>query len=169
LGAGASTTVHAQGTKANTSVAITWLDGGRGAPQTRSVTLSCVAEVVNFSISPSSASWDCTTQGEFAPPVTLTLDNTGSNVAVGWQIAAREHAFGATMPIWATFSQTAGTVPAGGTATVTVYPYNNGSFDDLCAVTGKGPPNTDYHADVTLTSGSTGIRTFTYTVNGLGS
>jgi hypothetical protein len=154
--------VSVSGTKSNTSFSITWLDRGQGSPQTQSVSLSCTPKVVNFSISPSSASWDCTKQGTYVPSITLTLNNTGSNVAVGWQITARE-APDLLNPNpnnirWAYFNLAGGTVPAGSTAQVTITPYYWSSSDNLCIWT----DSFYYHADVTLTSGGSGVFTFTY-------
>jgi hypothetical protein len=168
LSAGSSVSVGLSGTKSNTSFAITWLDGGQGSPKTQAVSLSCVTKVVNFKITPPTNYFAC---GLLSPPVpnlVLTLDNTGSNVAVGWQITARE-APDRLNPNpnnikWAYFDAVGGSVPAGKTAQVTIKPYYWSDSDNLCWWT--SPSDVPYHAVVTLTSGGAGTFTFTYTVRG---
>ena len=165
LNAGASVSVAVSGTKSNTALTITWLDGGRGNPRTQTIALSCVPKVVTFSTSPSTYFWDCPSKGYSVGPITLTLDNTGSNTAVGWQISARESPNQGPSVPWATFSAVSGTVAAGGTATVIIYPYTDDSDGPTLTLCNQTTGLADYHADLTLTSGGSGSFTFTYTIN----
>ncbi|HEX6777688.1 MAG TPA: hypothetical protein VF099_05765, partial [Ktedonobacterales bacterium] len=72
--------------------------------------------IVNVVISPTSFSDTCPTLSA----LTVTIDNTGSNVDVNWQVSITD-----TDPmgnVWATASQTGGTVLAGQSASITITP-----------------------------------------------
>ncbi len=115
---------------------------------------------VNFTIKPTqypaTGSWSCT---QPPPPVTITLDNTGSNVDIGWKVTMRETFFQTTTP-WATVDQSQGTVSAGKTAQIKLTPNPS-------TCTYSSPGGMPWHADVSLTSGGSGTQTFTYTIAGL--
>jgi hypothetical protein len=103
---------------------------------------------------PATGYWYCT---QFPPAVTVTLDNTGSNVDVVWSVKMRE-IFPQTTTPWATVNQSQGMVPAGQTAQITITP------DVSVCRESAYPPGTPWYADVTLTSGGSGVYTFTYTI-----
>jgi len=102
---------------------------------------------------PATGYWYCS---QFPPTVTVTLDNTGSNVDVAWSVKMRE-VFPPTTP-WAAVNQSQGTVAAGRTAQITITP------DVSICRESVYPPGTPWHADVSLTSGGSGAYTFTYTI-----
>ncbi len=77
--------------------------------------------VVNLVVTPTSFSQSCTSTPTL-PALVVTLDNTGSNVAVNWQINITD-----TDPaghVWATASATSGTVPVGQSQMVTITPIS---------------------------------------------
>jgi hypothetical protein len=128
LNAGASRSVAVSGTKSNASFKIGWLDGGQGSTHTVTVSVSCVTQP------PPNASLRVTQNQNFSdvctavPPegylypdsYTVTLDNTGSNVAVTWQFQpSGTDAYG---NVWASASPSSGTVSAGQVATFSVNP-----------------------------------------------
>ncbi len=115
--------------------------------------------VVKFFIRPTSQKDQCV-QGNTAPPVSYTLDNTGSNVAVGWNVT-----FTAAPNFpdpWGTANATSGIIPAGKTATLTITPVNLPSGASTCASAVFGGSTLD--AVVTLTKGSSGSTTISDTV-----
>jgi hypothetical protein len=89
----------------------------------------------------------------------VTLDNTGSTVAVDWQISISD-----TDPagnVWATASQISGTVPAGQSATVTITPIST-LCQDMTGASGA----INYTAIISNTpAGSTNQATVTDTVS----
>ncbi|MBA3824390.1 MAG: hypothetical protein H0X24_10915 [Ktedonobacterales bacterium] len=109
------------------------------------------APVVHFAVTPSKQTQSCsqTLTNPF-----LTLDNTGSQVDVGWKVTITEKAPDGNP--WATPSLTSGTVPANNSQalTLTLEP-------SLCRI----QTQTVYHATITLTSGGTGNFVFTETIN----
>jgi hypothetical protein len=116
-----------------------------------------VPTVIQFTISPTTASWNCPTQGMTPPAVTITLDNTGSNVAVSWSATVVDK-ISSGAP-WATVSPAGGTVPAGGQRLVTISPYpSNPSL--VCYSSGR--TGTPYR--VTISATGAGTSTFTETV-----
>jgi hypothetical protein len=138
------------------------LTGGASGAGTYSLTyLITGTSTVKFSITPTqypaSGAWDCR-QGQ-PPAQTITLDNRGSNVAVGWQATMRE-TVGNGQP-WASTGPSQGPnqnmIPAGKTAQLTITP-------DAGVCSSVPPAGTAFHADITLTSGGTGTYTFTYTM-----
>ncbi len=95
--------------------------------------------VVNFKVSPTTFKQTCYS----TPALTITLDNTGSNVAVSWKAGIIDLVPN-TANLWAKASPTSGTVPAGGTATLTLTP-------DSSVCQNINQP-TQFHAEVDLTS-----------------
>jgi hypothetical protein len=77
------------------------------------------APVIDFRVSPTSQTRDCTNNAELAP-FPITLDNSRSTVSVPWT--------GAVLvkdgTVWATLSNSGGSVPAHSTQQVTVVPKN---------------------------------------------
>ena len=125
------------------------------------VSFTCIPPVVNFNIHPTQASWNCQTQGQ-PPAVAVTLDNTGSNVAVNWSAAAENPYAGAPLSIT---SATSGTIPATSAGQMTVTPNNTVDFGSPEGYTcdssyGLG---TTYTFDVTVNAT---IYKFAYTING---
>jgi serine/threonine protein kinase len=167
LNAGASLPVAVSGTKSNTSFKIGWLDGGQGTTNTVTATVTCTSPVVNFFINPTSTSYDCNANpGVPAPSTIFTLDNTGSNIDVGWQITVNDppnfvRFFGVD---WASLSATQGTVAAGSSIPITLLPYTNSTTGGgVCTSEGTIPPSAyPWTVTVTLTSGGSGSYTFTY-------
>jgi len=134
------------------------LSGGAAGSSTATFTDTIAGlKRVNFTIKPTqyppTGAWSCT---QTPPPVTITLDNTGSNVDVGWKVTMRETIPRTTTP-WATVDQSQGTVSAGKTAQIKLTP--NPSTCTYSSLNG-----TPWHADVSLTSGGSGTQTFTYTI-----
>jgi hypothetical protein len=116
---------------------------------------------VSFALNPAqytpNPGQQCNFFASILPPVNVTLDNTGSNVDVGWKVTITDK--DGPGSVWATAKPTSGTIPAGKTAQITITPAN-----DVC---GKPIPQSfaaSYHAIVTLTTGGTGSFTFTYNV-----
>jgi hypothetical protein len=93
--------------------------------------------VNNFRLSGASVAQDCN-QTNPLPAFSVTLDNTQSNVAVNWSIGATN---------WGSASPTAGTVPAGKTATLTITPDAK-----LCSSLGPGSQATAFQATVSGTA-----------------
>ncbi len=112
--------------------------------------LKRVAFKLNPTQYPSQGAYNCAPGNP--PPVTITLDNSASNVDVGWSITMRETLPQSNQP-WAVVDQSQGTVAAGQTAQVTLTP-NPGICPNYAA--------TPYHADIALSSGGSGTDTFTY-------
>jgi hypothetical protein len=98
--------------------------------------------VVNFKVRPTTFKQTCGNVG----PLSITLDNTGSNVAVSWKAGIIDLVPN-TATLWATASPTSGTVAAGGTATLTLTPSSS-----ICQNITQPTP---FHAEVDLT-GATG-------------
>jgi hypothetical protein len=112
--------------------------------------------VVKFAITPTSAMQSCDgTLGQL-PTLAVTLDNSGSTVAVSWQATVVD-AVPSTKEPWAGISPASGTLAAGQTATLGVTPAK-----DLCTHI-----STDFtgRVNVQLISGGSGIFTFTDTVH----
>jgi hypothetical protein len=109
---------------------------------------------VDVRLSPTSASETCS--GPYsAPPVRLVVDNTRSNIAVGWQLTFT-YAAGFTNP-WGSGAPNQGNVAAGKTTTITLTPNGNNCYSASYA-------GTPFVAHVTLTSGGTGSLAFTLTL-----
>jgi hypothetical protein len=90
----------------------------------------------NFRLGTSSVAQDCN-QSNPLPAFNVTLDNTQSNVAVNWSIGGTK---------WETPSPSAGTIPAGKTATLTITPNAQ-----LCATLGPGTQATTFQATISGT------------------
>jgi hypothetical protein len=111
---------------------------------------------VVFHVSSAPTAQDCLTLNDPLPPVTVTLDNTGSNIVVGWQVTIQESIY--TGVKWAAASASAGSVPAGQVATLSLMPTSGPS--GVChTVYGA-----TYHAIIQLTSGGTGTYTVADTI-----
>ncbi len=108
--------------------------------QTSTVTLSDTVApppaTNNFRLGGASVSQDCN-QTNPLPAFNVTLDNSQSNVAVNWSIAATN---------WESASPSAGTIPAGRTATLTITPNAQ-----LCPNLGPGSQATAFQATVSAT------------------
>lgn len=119
-----------------------------------------VPAIIRFSIAPTTASWNCPTQGLIPAAVTLTLDNTGSNVAVSWNANVIDKlSTGAPGAPWATVKPASGSVPAGSKAPITISPYPpNPSY--VCYSSGRA--GTPYR--VSIAAAGAGTNTFTETV-----
>jgi hypothetical protein len=95
------------------------------------------------------------------PALTVSLDNTGSNVATPWSASATEQApQPGAAESWAAASPTSGTVAAGASATLTVTPAA-----DLCARLPNTPTTFMYHVAIHWTAGGGGVTTVTDTVH----
>jgi hypothetical protein len=120
--------------------------------------------VLSFALSPAQSTWDCNTNGREIAPVSLTLDNSASNVDATWTAAARETLGAGTTAQrpWADVTPSQGTVKAGQTQTITISPSSN-----TCTL--SSPAGTAYHVDFTLSGGAAGssTATFTETIAGL--
>jgi hypothetical protein len=106
--------------------------------------------VIHFSVSPTTTTYSTCGSSTSPPPVTLTLDNTKSTVAVSWQATAVESVSGGP---WADISPAGGTVPPGGTRSTTVTPASH-----LC----QSSPQS-WHVDIATTNA--GSSTFVYIVS----
>ena len=168
LNAGASIPVSLSGTKSNASFKISWQDGGQGSTNSVIVSVSCVPVIVNFYMAPpTSASYDCNSNPG-APPLgaRFTLDNTGSNIDVGWQLTVNDppgfvQAYGSS---WVSPSASQRVVAAGATAQVFLKPFTDPiTGNGVCTAEGNSP----YPFTVTVTSGGSGSYTFTYYITGL--
>jgi hypothetical protein len=113
-----------------------------------------VPVVVKFSIAPTSAFWNCTSQGAPAGAQTITLDNSASNIAVTWSATAIERD-GAGNP-WAVFSPGSGQVPAYAKQSVTISPDPRSS---ICVPSEQ----VAWHANIVVDGA--GTYTFTYTTS----
>ncbi len=92
--------------------------------------------VNNFRLGTSSVAQDCN-QSNPLPAFNITLDNTQSNTAVNWSIGGTK---------WETASPSAGTIPAGKTATLTITPNAQ-----LCTTLGPGTQATTFQATISGT------------------
>lgn len=119
-----------------------------------------VPPMIKFSISPTSASWNCNTSRAPAPQP-ITLDNSGSNVSVRWQATAVESLLGAngSPSPWADLSVSSGTIAAYGKQQLTVNPYPPDSYQVCLASSLSGTP---WHVRVVVAG--VGAYTFTYTI-----
>jgi hypothetical protein len=112
------------------------------------------APVVKFSVSPTGFKQACDPQADPLPALTLTLDNTSSNVAVGFKVTNIGNVPGSAEP-WATPDQSSGTVAAGAQSKLTLTPAK-----DLCTQFKPGQQTT-FSADIVLTSGGSGTTSIT--------
>lgn len=117
--------------------------------------------MIKFSISPTSASWDCNTSAAPAPQP-ITLDNSGSNVSVRWQASAIESLIGVngSPSPWADLSVGSGTISAHDKQALTVNPYPPSAYTVCQASTASGTP---WHVSVVVAG--VGTYTFTYTIS----
>jgi hypothetical protein len=116
--------------------------------------------VVGWQVTPTAFQQSCTGPSDPLPARTLTLDNGGSNVAVGYQVVNIGTSQNGHEP-WATASPAAGTVDAGKQARLTLTPAG-----DLCTQlwsAGITAP-VNYTLGVQLTSGGSGATTVTDSV-----
>jgi len=97
--------------------------------------------------------------GSLPPPLTVTLDNTGSTVDVGWSVTIGDTVPNTTL-VWATANPAAGTVPAGATGTFDLVPS-----DRLCYAE-KQPAS--FTANVTFADSTLGPVTVTDTITPVG-
>jgi hypothetical protein len=112
--------------------------------------------VINFSISPKTATWNCHNQGMVPGALTITLDNRRSTVAVGWSATAVETVAGGT---WAALGPSSGRVPAAGTQTLTLTP-DPAASGAVCV--NSGANGTPWH--VSIMTDRAGSYTFTETI-----
>jgi hypothetical protein len=137
------------------------LDGGRAGSSTSTFTYTVNGVVrLAFSIKPTQYPAQATVNCFITPvplnAVDITLDNTGSNVDVQWQVAFVETLPGGQTP-WGSASQSSGAISAGKSATVTITPNAN-----ACSLSNPNGTPTPIHARFTLISGGSGTYTFTY-------
>ncbi len=113
--------------------------------------------IIKFSISPTTASWVCQTQG-FTPKQTITLDNSGSDVSVKWQATAVETILGLNggPSPWATLSGGSGTIAAHGKQALTVTAVK----DEVCRLSPNGK---SWHVSVVVAN--VGKYTFTFDIS----
>jgi hypothetical protein len=95
-------------------------------------------------------------------PITITLDNTQSDGAVGWQATIEDDVPQTSTP-WATAAPASGVVPAGQTTTFQLTPDSS-----ICAQLFTTLSTVNLHAQVSLTSGGSGVYNFTETVGLVG-
>lgn len=107
--------------------------------------------IVAFTIAPAKASWNCLNQGPTPAPVTITLDNTASNVAVSWSATVVDK-LGTGSP-WAAISPASGDVPAYGQGSVSINPAPR----NVCA--SSSPSGTPFRVSVA----AAGVGTYTFT------
>jgi hypothetical protein len=115
--------------------------------------------VVKFEVQPTSFDQSCGPTSSPLPALSVTLDNTGSTIAVSWSIRISDQDPNHTA-VWASASPTTGTTPAGGTTHVTITPA-----PDLCARFGSSSTPVAFHVTVTWTTGGGGTATITDTVH----
>jgi hypothetical protein len=114
--------------------------------------------VVKFSVHPTSFAQSCDPSSSPLPALGVTLDNTGSSIAVSWSIQITDKDPKTNSELWAAASPSSGTTPAGGTTTVSITPAS-----DLCNKL-VGITTSMLHAKVVLTSGGSGASTVTDSV-----
>jgi hypothetical protein len=114
--------------------------------------------VIKFSMSPTTASWNCHNQGMQPAPQSLTLDNRGSTVAVSWRASAVEH--DSAGDLWAVIRPANGTVPAHGTQMISVNPDPQNAENVCLSSSANGTP---WHVNVV--ANGVGTLTFTYTIS----
>lgn len=112
--------------------------------------------IITFSIAPTQASWYCG-QGTQARAQPVTLDNSGSNVAVSWHATAIEK--DAAGNLWAVIGPASGVVPAYGMQTITITPDPQYPSELCRSATTSGKP---WH--VSIVANGAGTSTFTYTI-----
>jgi hypothetical protein len=116
------------------------------------------ASVLNLAVRPTSAREQCAADGTL-PPLNVTLDNTGSTVAVGWSVGITDTLPGTNVP-WATTNPAAGSVAAGATGEFALV-----STDRLCDAF-KQPQA--FTATVTLSNGAVAPISITDTITPVG-
>jgi hypothetical protein len=99
--------------------------------------------IIAFALTPSQVNGSCKA---VLAPFQLKLDNTKSNVTVGWSLAFAASVYPGD---WGTAKPTSGQVPAGQVATVTITPRA-----DLCSFI-KG--QTDFLLTIKYATGSTSM------------
>lgn len=127
-------------------------------PPTATTIPPTATPVVRFTVKPVNMTDSC--PGALASPYSITLDNTGSSIAISWQATVPDTLTRSGNP-WATVSVSQGTIPAGQTATVLVTPNNK---DSVCNDAYFHNRQLAYHIVFTLTNGGNGTQIATDTI-----
>jgi hypothetical protein len=158
------------------------LPGGRGAPTattagaaptatvaplptnttpTQPAPTATSAPVVRFHVTPTSFQQTCTSPLDPLPALALSLDNGGSNVAVGYQVVTNGTSPNGHEP-WAAANPASGIVAAGKQAQLTLTPAS-----DICNQlwTAGATAQVSFTAGIRLTSGGAGATTVTESVS----
>jgi hypothetical protein len=94
---------------------------------------------VAFAMKPTSAEQTCQSSFTVLPAITVTLDNTGSNVSVDWKVSISE-TIGKSGVVWASAAPTSGSVAAGQTAQLVITPASA-----ICSLSQSVAPDATYH------------------------
>jgi hypothetical protein len=112
-------------------------------PRTGSTPTTLPIPLITFTGTPLTLIQDCGASTKPVTSFTVTLDNTGSNVSVSWQVATITETVGKSGHIWSSASPVSGTVPEGGVATLTISPESSICIDSQSIV-----PDATYHVTV---------------------
>lgn len=144
----------------------TTASGPTATPQPGSTATATPVPVIAFTISPTTATYDCNA-GAIVPPASVTLDNTKSNMPVTWKVTGImtvTNSVGATVP-WATLSPSSGSVVAGGVEAIKLVPYSADST--ICQSSNAlNLGGRRWSVTISPTDAPNQAQTFTYTVYG---
>lgn len=101
-----------------------------------------VAPHVTLILKPTNEEQSCQFSSTVLTPTKLTLDNTGSNVAVTWTATVSDK-IGTSGVIWAGIAPSSGSIPAGQSIQITVTPASN-----ICSLSQSVAPDATYHVVV---------------------
>jgi hypothetical protein len=121
------------------------------------MTATPIPTVIKFSMSPTTASWNCHNQGMQPAAQSLTLDNGRSTVAVNWRASAVERDNAGDL--WSVISPAGGTVPAHGSQSILVSPDPQNVENVCLSSSANGTP---WHVNVVVNG--VGTVTFTYMI-----
>jgi hypothetical protein len=116
-----------------------------------------------FALAPTSSSQTCQTSGAKLSGMTITLDNTGGQSSVTWQVQITQ--MDARGVIWASGTPLSGTIPAGSTSTLQVTPekhlcmgfQSTTSFRATITYQTSTGSGMLYFTDVIMSSGASGL------------
>jgi hypothetical protein len=113
-----------------------------GFPPTITPVSATPTPSIRFVGSPTTLTQTCDTSFTILSAFTVTIDNTGSNRSLNWNVVINQ-TIGTSGQVWSTAVPTSGTVVAGGTASLVVTPRNN-----ICQLSQNIVPDATYYVNV---------------------
>lgn len=109
--------------------------------------ISTVAPHVTLILKPTAGEQNCQFSSTILAPTKLTLDNTGSNVAVTWNASISDK-IGTSGVTWGGVTPSNGSIPAGQSMQITVIPASS-----ICSLSQSVVPDATYHVVVQYGAG----------------